>query len=64
MSCIVISYNKIKSRWEGEYDSQVIIERSDGMRFCVNIPESEWSEMEEPPATGLNLVFGHGIHYE
>jgi hypothetical protein len=41
----------------------VTLERSDGKRFAVNIPECEWSEEKEIIPHGLNLVFGEGCHY-
>lgn len=48
----------------GDQETQITIERSDGMRFTVNIPEECWTEDEAPTPHGLNLVFGCGRHYE
>jgi alpha-D-ribose 1-methylphosphonate 5-triphosphate synthase subunit PhnH len=47
-------------------EKTVTLERDDGRRFAVNIPDQCWecwSEDEELWPHGLNLVFGSGDHY-
>ena len=48
-----------------EAGKRITLERDDGKKFAINIPNERW--VDEPKPYGLNLVFDHsgqGDHYE
>ena len=52
-------------KWVGDAgDICVTLERPDGKRFSVNIPDDRWTNEADPLPHGLNLVFGEGCHYQ
>lgn len=62
MKVVCVEECQRKHKWSN-YDLCVTLERSDGKRFSINIPDNRWIKEDAPQPHGLNLVYGDGDHY-